>query len=146
MRFKRVETTKKKMLECIQGTYYGGDVILTNPRQGKIICLWDNGLISKSKDIVLFRALLNDINFIYSYSYPKYYEGRRVRLIIEVNKKLKRIKSIAIEYEGNNGVIKNYNSLNNINYLLNRNFLPYLQIIIIKIIKGYMKDVFDIKK
>lgn len=146
MRFKRTKITKKEMLECIQGTYYGGDVILTNPKQGKIICLWNNDLSSKSKDIVLFRALLNDINFIRSHSYPKYYEGRRVKLIIEINKKLKRIKSVAIEYEGNNGVIKNYNSLNNINYLLNRNFLSYLQIIIIKLIKGYMKDVFDIKK
>ena len=134
------------MLECIQGTYYGGDVILTDPKQGKIICLWDNGLSSKSKDIILFRALLNDINFIHSYSYPKYYEGRRVKLIIEANKKLKRIKSVAIEYEGNNGIIKNYNSLNNINYLLNRNFLRYLQIIVIKLIKGYIKNVFDIKK
>lgn len=134
------------MLECIQGTHYGGDVILTDQRQGKIICLWNNNLSSKSKNIVLFKALLNDINFIYSYSYPKYYEGRRVKLIIKVNKKLKRIKSITIEYEGNNGVVKNYNSLNNINYLLNRNFLPYLQIIIIKLIKGYMKDVFDVKK
>lgn len=146
MRFKRVEITKKKMLECIQGTYYGGDVILTDPKQGKIICLWDNSLISKSKNIVLFRALINDINFIHSHSYPKYYEGRRVKLIIEVNKKLKRIKSVIIEYEGNNGVVKNYNSLNNINYLLNRNFLQYLQIIVIKLIKSYMKDVFDIKK
>lgn len=146
MRFKRVEITKKKMLECIQGTYYGGDVILTNSKQGKIICLWNNDLSSKSKDIVLFRALLNDINFIHSHSYPKYYEGRRVKLIIEVNKKLKRIKSVTIEYEGNNGVVKNYNSLNNINYLLNRNFLQYLQIIVIKLIKSYMKDVFDIKK
>lgn len=146
MRFKRTKITKKEMLECIQGTYYGGDVILTDPRQGKIICLWNNDLSSKSKDIVLFRALLNDINFIHSHSYPKYYEGRRVKLIIEINKKLKRIKSVAIEYEGNNGVIKNYNSLNNINYLLNRNFLSYLQIIIIKLIKGYMKDVFVIKK
>ena len=134
------------MLECIQGTYHGGDVILTDPKQGKIICLWNNDLSLKSKDIVLFRALLNDINFIHSHSYPKYYEGRRVKLIIEVNKKLKRIKSVIIEYEGNNGLIKNYNSVNNINYLLNRNFLPYLQTIIIKLIKGYMKDVFDIKK
>lgn len=142
MRFKRTKIIKKEMLKCIQGTYYGGDVILTDQRQGKIICLWNNSLCSKSKNIVLFRALLNDINFIHSYSYPKYYEGRRVKLIIEVNKKLKRIKSVTIEYEGNNGVIKNYNSLNNINYLLNRNFLPYLQIIIIKLIKGYMKDVF----
>lgn len=86
MRFKRTKITKKEMLECIQGTYYGGDVILTDPRQGKIICLWNNDLNSKSKDIVLFRALLNDINFIHSHSYPKYYEGRRVKLIIEVNK------------------------------------------------------------
>lgn len=146
MRFKRTKINKKEMLECIQGTYYGGDVILIDQRQGKIICLWDNSLCSKSKNIVLFRALLNDINFIHSHSYPKYYEGRRVKLIIEVNKKLKRIKLVTIEYEGNNGVIKNYNSLNNINYLLNRNFLPYLQIIIIRLIKGYMKDVFDIKK
>lgn len=146
MRFKKTKITKKEMLECIQGTYYGGNVILTDPKQGKIICLWNNDLSLKSKDIVLFRALLNDINFIHSYSYPKYYEGRRVRLIIEVNKKLKRIKSVTIEYEGNNGVVKNYASLNNINYLFNRNFLPYLQPIVIKLVKGYMKDVFDIKK
>lgn len=146
MRLKRTKITKKNMLECIQGTFYGGDVILTDPKQGKIICLWNNDLNLKSKDVVLFKALLNDINFIHSHSYPKYYEGRRVKLIIEVNKKLKRIKSVTIEYEGNNGVIKNYNSVNNINYLLNRNFLPYLQTIIIKLIKGYMKDVFDIKK
>lgn len=146
MRFKRTKITKKEMLECIQGTYYGGDVILTDPKQGKIICLWDNDLSLKNKDVVLFRILLNDINFIHSYSYPKYYEGRRVKLIIEVNKKLKKIKSVTIEYEGNNGVVKNYASLNNINYLFNRNFLPYLQPIVIKLVKGYMKDVFDIKK
>ena len=146
MRLKRTKITKKNMLECIQGTFYGGDVILTDPKQGKIICLWNNDLSSKSKDIVLFRALLNDINFIHSHSYLKYYEGRRVKLIIEVNKKLKKIKSVTIEYEGNNGVVKNYASLNNINYLFNRNFLPYLQPIVIKLVKGYMKDVFDIKK
>ena len=139
--------TQKELIENLFYIGYNPKIILCNLKQNRIIRIdsKNESMSSPKNGICIIEFKIKDHHLIRRNGYSlNYTRTPIVNFIIDVRNK--KINEIEFKYRAanNSGYMKNFSSIDNINYLLDQNILVYRNYIICFLFTNYVKS--SIKK
>ena len=134
--------TQKELVEKLFYVGYNPKIILCNLKQDRIIRIAskDVSIPSPKNGICIIEFKIKDCRLIYRRGYDlNYTRTSIVNFIIDV--KNKKINEIEFRYRAanNSGYIKNFSSIDNINYLFDKNLLIYHDYVVGFLFVNYVK-------
>ena len=138
--------TQKELIENLFYVGYNPKLILCNLKQDRIIRIAskNESMSSPKNGICIIEFKLKDHRLIRHKGYNlNYTRTPIVNFIIDV--KNKKINEIEFKYRAanNSGYIKNFSSIDNINYLFDKNLLIYHDYIVGFLFVNYVKKVVE---
>lgn len=135
--------TQKELVDKLFYKGYNPKLILCNLKQDQIIRIAskDISIPSPKNGIYIIEFKIKDCRLIRRNSYDLNYTRTSIINFI-IDAKNKKINEIKFKYRAanNSGYIKNFSSIDNINYLLNQNILVYRNYIIGFLFTNYVKQ------
>ena len=134
--------TQKELVEKLFYVGYNPKIILFNLKQDRIIRIAskDVSIPSPKNGICIIEFKIKDCRLIYRRGYDlNYTRTLIVNFIIDI--KNKKINEIEFKYRAanNSGYIKNFSSIDNVNYLFDKNLLIYHDYIVGFLFVNYVK-------
>lgn len=138
--------TQKELVEKLFYVGYNPKIILCNLKQDRIIRIAskDVSIPSPKNGICIIEFKIKDCRLIYRRGYDlNYMRTSIVNFIIDV--KNKKINEIEFKYRAanNSGYIKNLSSIDNINYLFDKNILIYHDYVVGFLFVNYVKKMVE---
>ena len=138
--------TQKELVENLFYKGYNPKLILCNLKQDRIIRIASKSesMSSPKNGIYIIEFKLKDHRLIHHKGYNlNYTRTPIVNFIIDI--KNKKINQIEFKYRAanNSGYIKNFSSIDNINYLFDKNLLIYHDYIVGFLFVNYVKKVVE---
>lgn len=135
--------TQKELINNLYYKGYNPNVILCNLKQDRIIrCCFRNDQIASSKNgIYVINFTLEDRRILTKRKYS-IFNSRQMVVKFIIDCKNKKINEIEFRYRtvNNSGYMKNFSSIDNINYLLDQNILVYHNYIVGFLFTNYVKQ------
>lgn len=134
--------TQRKLIDNLYYKGYNPKLVLCDLKQDRIIRIASKSesMSSPKNDICIIEFKLKDCRLIHHKGYSlNYTRTHIVNFIIDV--KNKKINEIEFKYRAanNSGYIKNLSSIDNINYLFDKNLLIYHDYIVGFLFVNYVK-------
>lgn len=138
--------TQKELVEKLFYVGYNPKIILCNLKQDRIIRIAskDVSIPSPKNGICIIEFKIKDCRLIYRRGYDlNYTRTLIVNFIIDI--KNKKINEIEFKYRAanNSGYIKNFSSIDNVNYLFDKNLLIYHDYIVGFLFVNYVKKTIE---
>lgn len=135
--------TKKELIDNLYYKGYNPNVIFCNLKQNRIIrCRYRNDQITSPKNgIYVINFTLEDRRILTKRKYS-IFNSRQMVVKFIIDCKNKKINEIEFRYRtaNNSNYMKNFSSIDNINYLLDQNILVYRNYIIGFLFTNYIKQ------
>lgn len=135
--------TQKELINNLYYKGYNPNVILCNLKQDRIIrCCFRNDQITSPKNgIYVINFTLEDRRILTKRKYS-IFNSRQMVVKFIIDCKNKKINEIEFRYRtaNNSGYMKNFLSIDNINYLLDQNMLVYRNYIVGFLFTNYVKQ------
>lgn len=135
--------TKKELIDNLYYKGYNPNVILCNLKQDCIIrcCSRNDQIASHKNGIYVINFTLEDRRILTKRKYS-IFNFRRMVVKFIIDCKNKKINEIEFRYRtaNNSNYMKNFSSIDNINYLLDQNILVYRNYIIGFLFTNYIKQ------
>lgn len=134
--------TQRKLIDNLYYKGYNPKLILCNLKQDRIIRISSKSenISSPKNGICIIKFTLEDRWTTNKGSYNSF-GSKRINVNFIVDTKQQKINEIEFRYiaANNSGYIKNLSSIDNINYLLDKNILIYRDYIVGFLFKNYVK-------
>lgn len=135
--------TQKELINNLYYKGYNPNVILCNLKQDRIIrfCFRNDQIASLKNGIYVINFTLEDRHILTKRKYSIFnFRQMVVKFIIDC--KNKKINEVEFRYRtaNNSGYMKNFSSIDNINYLLDQNMLVYRNYIVGFLFTNYVKQ------
>lgn len=135
--------TQKELINNLYYKGYNPNVILCNLKQDRIIrcCFRNDQIASPKNDIYVINFTLEDRRILTKRKYS-IFNSRQMVVKFIIDCKNKKINEIEFRYRtaNNSNYMKNFSSIDNINYLLNQNILVYRNYIVGFLFTNYIKQ------
>lgn len=134
--------TQKELINNLYYKGYNPNVILCNLKQDRIIrfCSRNDQIASPKNGIYVINFTLEDRRILTKKKYS-IFNSRQMVVKFTIDCKNKKINEVEFRYRtvNNSGYMKNFSSIDNINYLLDQNILVYRNYIIGFLFTNYVK-------
>lgn len=135
--------TQKELINNLYYKGYNPNVILCNLKQNRIIrsCFRNDQIASPKNSIYVINFTLEDRRILTKRKYS-IFNSRQMVVKFTIDCKNKKINEVEFRYRtaNNSGYMKNFSSIDNINYLLDQNILVYRNYIIGFLFTNYVKQ------
>lgn len=135
--------TQKELINNLYYKGYNPNVILCNLKQDRIIrfCFRNDQIASSKNGIYVINFTLEDRRILTKRKYS-IFNSKQIIVKFIIDCKNKKINEIEFRYRtaNNSGYMKNFSSIDNINYLLDQNILVYRNYIVGFLFTNYVKQ------